>query len=417
MATINFIVKGKKNFSNILVRFKNGRAFDITASTGLKVDPNQWNSKKQQMRLIAGNKKKDQVNRNLRLLKDFLIDEFNIDHTQGEIVDKGWLEAKINSFFNRTVDDDRKKVYFREYLANYIEEAKTRPIKGKNKPVSKGTITKYRTTLNKIVAFEEAYGKKLKFKDLNLDFYNEFVAFLSKEQRINYNTIGNYIGTIKTVARDAKLKGLPVHPHIEHPKFFAPKLQSTSIYLTDEEIQKICNYDFSFSEGMDNARDLFIIGLRTGLRVSDFLRLGKENIKNGFFEVVTVKTGKRVIIPIHPNVEAIMKKHKGIPRRISDQKFNRYIKKICKEVGIDSPTHGSKLNPETKRKEPGTYPKYELVTSHICRRSFATNLYGSLPNNVIMAITGHKTETQFLNYIKTTPKENAEMLKKFWEEN
>lgn len=68
----------------------------------------------------------------------------------------------------------------------------------------------------------------------------------------------------------------------------------------------------------------------------------------------------------------------------------------------------------TTRKVSGTYPKYELMTSHICRRSFATNLYGHIPTPVIMAITGHSTETMFLNYIKKTASENAEVLRNFY---
>jgi integrase len=73
------------------------------------------------------------------------------------------------------------------------------------------------------------------------------------------------------------------------------------------------------------------------------------------------------------------------------------------------------ISKNKNRKEFGTYPKYELITSHSCRRSFASNLYGKLPNMTIMAITGHKTETQFLKYIKITPKENAEKLKLLWD--
>jgi len=66
------------------------------------------------------------------------------------------------------------------------------------------------------------------------------------------------------------------------------------------------------------------------------------------------------------------------------------------------------------RKETGVFRKCELVSSHTCRRSFATNLYGKLPNKVIMAITGHTTETQFLSYIKTTNEEFAEILGDLW---
>jgi integrase len=69
------------------------------------------------------------------------------------------------------------------------------------------------------------------------------------------------------------------------------------------------------------------------------------------------------------------------------------------------------------RKKFGKYPKYELVSSHVCRRSFATNLYGKIDTLTIMKITGHKTEKQFLEYIKITPKEYAEKLKDFWKKS
>jgi integrase len=113
------------------------------------------------------------------------------------------------------------------------------------------------------------------------------------------------------------------------------------------------------------------------------------------------------------------------PRKISDQRFNDYIKKVCKEVGIKKIVEGSRMigisvkneNEKEKiihRKKLGKYPKYELVSSHVCRRSFATNLYGKIDTLTIMKITGHKTEKQFLDYIKITPKEYAEKLKEYW---
>jgi len=61
------------------------------------------------------------------------------------------------------------------------------------------------------------------------------------------------------------------------------------------------------------------------------------------------------------------------------------------------------------------HPKWELVTSHTARRSFATNLYKSgFPSISIMGITGHRTEKAFLKYIKVTPEEHAMLLQKHW---
>jgi integrase len=57
------------------------------------------------------------------------------------------------------------------------------------------------------------------------------------------------------------------------------------------------------------------------------------------------------------------------------------------------------------------FKKYELITSHVARRSFATNLYlVDVPSITIMKITGHKTEKSFLRYIRITQEENANKL-------
>ncbi len=416
MAVINYLVKGKNNMSNILLRFQNGRNFDLVASTDLKVNPKNWSKPKQKVRLIANESSKDKTNIHLINLKHYILKEFNNDNAKGNNIDTNWLKNNIAVFFKRpTSDKETDKIYFAPFIKKYIEQAPTRFIKGKGKPVSKSTITKYNTTLKKLEKYEKTYKTKIKLSGLDLSFYNKFVRYLSKTEKMNSNTIGKYIRTIKSIARDAKLQGLQVHEHIDHPKFFAPTTKVTDIYLKNKEINTIFNHNFSENERLDNARDLFIIGLRTGLRISDFLQLQQTNIKEGYIEIETKKTGQNVVIPMHPQVKEILKKRDGFPNKISDQKFNLYIKEIAKKVGLTQKIEGSKINPETKRKQKGVYPKHELVTSHICRRSFASNLYGKLPNMVIMAITGHQTEAQFLKYIKITPKENAQKLQEYWQ--
>ena len=93
--------------------------------------------------------------------------------------------------------------------------------------------------------------------------------------------------------------------------------------------------------------------------------------------------------------------------------MNEYVKEVCKLAGID------KIESETMTKGGKritvNYPKYELITTHTARRSFATNQYlAGLPTLTIMKITGHRTETAFMQYIKITPKEHAQKLKEFW---
>lgn len=415
MSTLNYLVKGKKNFSNILIRFKNGRKFDYTTSTELKVDPKNWSKAKQKVKNTSGNKTKDAINTHLADLKKHIFDSFNLENATGVYIDKQWLQKKIALYFNRPLNETvLEEVYLLPFIENFIKEAPTRIIKNTNKPVSAGTITKYKSTKKKLIAYEEHYKTKIKFSDLDLIFHKQFMNYLLDVEKIGINTIGKFIKNVKSFGREAILLGLPVNNEINHPNFFAPTESTDDIYLNDKEINEIYKKDFKNNERLENARDLFIIGLRTGLRVSDFLRLKQTNIKNGFIEIKTQKTGQEVVIPMHWQVKEILEKRDGFPSKLSDQKFNLYIKEVAELSGLKELTKGSKINKETNRKEKGTYSKHELITSHICRRSFASNLYGELPNMVIMGITGHKTETQFLKYIKITPKENANKLKEYW---
>mgnify|MGYP000014653541 CR=1 FL=1 len=415
MSTLNYLVKGKKNYSNILIRFKNGRKFDYTISSELKVEPKNWSQAKQKVKNTAGDKTKDAINNHLSNLKKYILDNFNLDNATGVYIDKQWLQKQTALYFNRPLNETvLDEVYLIPFIENFIIEAPTRIIKGTNKPVSSSTITKYNSTQKKLEAFEKHFQTKIKFTDLDLNFHKKFLKFMSTVEKIGNNTIGKYVSTIKAFAREALLQGLPVHKEINHPNFFVPTEKTEDIYLKDEEINQIYKHNFEGDERLENARDLFIIGLRTGLRISDFLRLKQTNIKNGFIEIETQKTGQEVVIPMHSQVKEILEKRNGFPNKLSDQKFNLYIKEVSELAGIKELTKGSKINNKTNRKEKGIFAKHQLITSHICRRSFASNLYGELPNMVIMGITGHKTETQFLKYIKITPKENANKLKEYW---
>src|SRR5690606_29571471 len=131
------------------------------------------------------------------------------------------------------------------------------------------------------------------------------------------------------------------------------------------------------NESLTNAKDWFVIGLYTGLRVSDLLKLSSKNLDGEFINITTKKTSFPVIIPIHPHIKEILKKRGGaFPRKISDQKFNDYIKIVCEKVGFTEFVEGSKMCPmeierdgkkkKIHRKIDGKYPMYELISSHIC---------------------------------------------------
>jgi len=410
---VHFLTKNKNNPTNIVCRFKPNQQNDFTTSTGIWVNREDWNATKQQIKQRAKTKNKDLINARLKELETAILDNWTKDTLNKSNISKDWLKQTVNIFFGRANNSEIHKVYFVDWVRKFIDESPKRLHKGKQ--ISKRTIQKYKTTLLRLQDFEAYTKTKLRHENINLEFYRNFVNYCREVENLANNSIGSYIGHLKLWCKNIELDGLPINPQYKHSEFSTLSNKTIDVYLNDTEINAIYNHDFSTSERLDNARDLFIIGLRTGLRVSDFLRLKETNLKKGFIEIETAKTGEFVIIPMHEQIKAVLDKRNGVlPYSISDQKFNKYIKEICQLVGITEQTDGAKVNPKTRRKETGQFPKYELISSHTCRRSFASNLYGHLPNMVIMAITGHRTESQFLKYIKITKHEHAETLKRFW---
>ena len=164
--------------------------------------------------------------------------------------------------------------------------------------------------------------------------------------------------------------------------------------------------DLTLNPRLDRVRDLFVIGCYTGLRFSDFSQLKKENIINGNFVITPQKTNDKVIVPIHSIVYTILDKYSySLPEAISKQNFNLYIKEIAKLAGLCESVIINKISVN----------KCDNLSAHTARRSFATNLFlKGFPAINIMQITGHKTETAFMKYIKVTKEQTADLLKNFW---
>lgn len=410
---VNFIIRGDNNPTNVICRFKPTQTNDLLCATGIWIKREDWNEKQQQIKLKANNNNKDLINSKLKELESVILDKWIFDNLNKNNISKNWLKDVVFTFFGKANANELYKIYFIDWINRFIDEAPKRLYKGK--PISYKTIQQYTTTLNKLIEFEKINNLKIRFENIDLVFHRDFIDYCRTVENLGNNSIGGHIKNIKMWCKNIELEGYPINPQYKHTSFATIQNDTKDIYLNENEINKIFEFDLKDNIRLSNAKDLFIIGLRTGLRVSNFMRVGVLNINDEKIKIETLKTKQRVIIPMHPQIKQILETRNGVlPHAISGQKFNNYIKEICTLVGITDVVEGAKMNPETKRKENGYFQKWELVTSHTCRRSFATNLYGKLPNKVIMAITGHTTETQFLKYIKTTNDEFAEILGDFW---
>ena len=423
MATVNFFTKGKNNPSTIYVRFVSGRKVDLKQSTSLNIDPHHWNKNKGAVRSVAKFKGKSQLEKDLYDLRGEILHRYRKDYSTGIIINAEWLNSVILNYFDQ--DKDLQTEFLVDYAEYHLKNLPNKVLRNGQTGVKPTTYKKYEGNLRKLKAFEKHKRKRFLIAEVNMNFHREFIDYLKTENYLNFNSIGKYLTMVKTICLDANsTKGIKVNDAILNGNFKTTKEETNFVTLSEEEIQAIFDKDFNGAPYLDNARNWLIIGVWIGARVSDLLNLNKKNLKGEYLEYTAQKTGGKIIMPLHWQVQSTIEKLDGnLPRQITPQKFNDYIKEVCEAVGIDDKVKGSKRKYTGKkdrkknkiwRKVPGTYKKHELVSTHICRRSFATNHYGKLPTPVIMSATGHKTEKMLLNYIGKAPKENADFLAEYW---
>jgi integrase len=279
------------------------------------------------------------------------------------------------------------------------------------------TKKNYQTAINTVEAYEtkRRKGKPLRFEDITLDFYTDFIQFCEGEG-FTINTTGSHLKNIKVFADAAYERGLHQNTDYKRKGFKVLAEDVENVYLTEAELSAIYATDLSKSPKLDRVRDLFLVACRTGLRFSDLRTLTPEKIiqtdSGEIIQLQTQKTGQVVYIPLHQQTREILNKYRyNLPRVLSNQKFNEYVKEVVKAAGINTPTTLTKTKGGERTE--AILPKYQLVTVHTARRTFATLAYkAGLPAQSIMKITGHRTERSFQAYIKLTNREHAELMAK-----
>lgn len=344
--------------------------------------------------------KQVEVNTELNKIENHILIAF--EETDPSLINKEWLKLQLKLYYNPSQNKAEIPVTLIEYIDYYIDYRKNE--------LKATSITKYNVIKHKLERMQEQRKKPILIKEINDSFKNEFVSY-QKSKGYAQNTIHRELTFIKTFCKHARFLGVKTHPQLDTLKI--EKEKAEKIYLSFSELEKIEEKKFD-KEHLDNARDWLIISCYTGQRISDFLRFTKNMIRveNGksLLEFTQKKTGKVMTVPLHDKVLQILEKRNGdFPRSISDQRYNDYIKVVCEKAKINDKLQGG-IQQKTKngmRKVSGKYQKWKLVTSHIGRRSFATNFYGKIPTTYLIYITGHSSEAMFLNYIGKSNKDLA----------
>lgn len=408
MATINFLFRSNKNKADLTLRLlyrHMGSDFTIGVNSRINVEQEFFKKQLNQKKLKDINliNEQSRVKKLMNDLSVHIIEQLN--KTDAGTLNKEWLEFQVEQYYNPIELKPKVPIHLTEYFDYYIELLIT----------NRNTKKKLVTTQNKILKYESGIKRKILIEEIDNIELNNFKKYLTKLS-YNQNTILVDFTNIKTICRHAKT-ALTVNDEIFN--WSLKKEKTEIVYLNFEEISKIIEIN-ELANYLENARDWLIISCYTGQRVSDFMYFTKSMLRSEkdnkgkeitFIEFTQKKTKQNIALPLHPEVIKILNKRNGeFPRPISDVKYNKYIKIIVKKAGITEEVLGSKIDSDINRKVKKAYPKDELITSHIGRRSFATNFYGVIPTPLIMSATGHMSEKMFLNYIGKSQTDRAKSL-------
>ena len=379
-------------------------------STGLKILPYYWNDKPIYRAKQTKNFSYENFNTTLSNIENAIIDLHRKLKNDRIIPTPEKLRHELNILLGKGAQTGKMNlVNFADIIIN--ESTNGARLTKKGKRISPLTVKGYKTTLNHLKKYQEEINKEVDLDSINLKFYKKFTEYFNQK---NYatNTIGKNIKNVKVFLKEAYKRRITKNQDFLDEDFRVIEEETEQIYLNDSELKKIYELKLTNNKKLEKVRDLFIVGCYTGLRFSDLKQIKPLNFTQNEtqLKIKTQKTGELVIIPLHWTIKEIISKHNGeLPPPISNQKMNKYLKDIGKDAKINN-LESTSITKGGLRVDK-TYKKYELITVHTARRSFATNMFlNDVPTISIMKITGHKTEKSFLRYIRISPEENAKKL-------
>jgi integrase len=396
----------------------------ISCRTGLYGFRDYWSEKKQKHNTKLVNPlfsaEVIEVNDKLSTLRTKI--ETAADNTPDNAISRDWLLAIVEDYLHPTkkeeVQQDAPKTLiqaFEDFIA--AAPTTTRRCGKQDKIITKRRLKFYEQTLR---ILKEMGADGVTIERTDKAFYDSFYRYMF-DNGFKHNTFVAYTKCIKAV-----INSLPSAERFGC-EFVQPKKCATvmedidNIYLDETELKALADLDLDGHPYLDRVRDQFLLLAWTGCRYSDLGKLSRKYIvtkdDDDWFYLEQQKTGAKVLIPILPPIVPILEKYDyQPPKPISNQKFNNYIKEVARLAGFDSEVVIRHTQQMEDSFEIGTVetrlPKWQAVTAHSARRSFATNLYNrDYPTLEIMAVTGHRTEAAFLSYIKISQEDHVKRLK------
>lgn len=394
----HFNLLNATSISFVSLTFIDDQQHEFVVKTPLKINPSQWDSHRQRPKNIYLKLYK-KMNTKLDLIKIAVVKYLSE------------IAAKHRSFSLHAVSRLIKKCCAdseHSYVAGSLLQIMDTFIKSRSHLITNTTHKRYMVFLRLVQRFEGFQMKHLMLEQVNTTFVKDFIAF-GEAENYSISTVHRTIHFVRTVLNFLEKRGIRTYAYeLELPKV---RKINRVISLTEDELTHIKNVDVP--SHLKAAKDWLVISCYTGQRVSDFMNFNLDmmEILDGkpCLSFVQQKTQKNILLPLHPAALKIMSHNAHtFPTKLSAQKYNEQIKEVTRLAGISSLVKVRKR--QGFRSSEKLVPKWEAITSHIGRRSFATNFYGKIPTPLLMDATGHSTEQMFQRYISNVDTERTRSL-------
>jgi integrase len=243
------------------------------------------------------------------------------------------------------------------------------------------------------------------WQDLTRTNLNDFRDLVL--ERIAHSTARTYFAVLKAILKryEDDVDFCKDYPNILKSKLEKP----VKTFLSMKDLERLETIQPE-SANEQYVLDVFLIGAYTGMRVSDAMEVSEENMSNGFISYVSIKTGTQAVIPMKEGIAERIRRVQMNDCDMPVMTYNRIIRRLCQRAGITERVKVFKAG-EHKKGE-----KWEYVSSHSARISFATNLsILGVPLIQISRCMGHSSTTMTERYIIPTKVEFSSKALKFFQ--
>lgn len=388
---------------NITVEFDYFDSQKFLLKTPLQIKADHWDEKKQRPFNIYLKKYK-KINAKLVEIKIRLNEYIYERKGLKKNISRKTLSERIESICSENT------VTYPEFSLLYFIQLY---LDSKKEFINYSTYKRYQVFFHLIQKFEGFIMQRLYINTIDGKCIKNFMLF-GREEAYSENTIYRTIHFIRTILNFAERKG--IRTAVRELEMRREKQQREIITLSEQEILEIKHTNLP--EELLPAKDWLLVSCYTGQRVSDFMEFSTEKLirvdGKTCISFIQKKTKKKILLPLHPTVLNVLKRNgNSFPKKLPVTEYNEHIKKIAMLAGLKEFVRAKKRIGH--RAKTTLLEKWEAVSSHIGRRSFATMFYGKIPTALLMEATGHTTEQMFLQYINPFDKNKVLCLSRYFD--